>query len=130
LSFFTGDSVETRYTFIFGTLVGSGYESNANVGFLTDGFVNGRVFGMIAVGTAAAVTIGVLAGLSVISRSLMGLLYLINLSQVYAEAAIQQVLLTGGALIVFVVLTLRTINVAMTTDTAKPLTPRIRQTVS
>ena len=104
LSYFTGDVVETRYTYIFGAFVGTGYDSNANVNFLADGYINGRYAGMIGVTIVAATTVGIFAGLSIVSRSLIGVLFLIAMGQAYAESAVQQVYLTGGVLIMMLFL--------------------------
>jgi hypothetical protein len=106
-SYFTGEIVPIRYTYLLGLLSGLSEGANANVGFLTDGYVNGRYLGMIAVTVVAALTAGLIAGLAAVSRSTIGTLFLIGLGQQYAETAVQQVYLTGGVLIVLAFLATR-----------------------
>jgi hypothetical protein len=107
---FTGEVVQFRYTFVLGLAAGLGGESNANVSFMADAYVNARYFGMILITCVVGMTIGVMAGLAAAASSTMGVLFLIALAQQYAETAFQQVYLTGGMVAVAGFLWLRMVT--------------------
>lgn len=114
ISRFTGEIVQLRYTYILGSLSGYGEQTNANVHFLLDGYINARSLGMVGVTVVAGITVGLLSALVALSRSTIGVLYVLIVGQLYAETAFQQVYLTGGVALMAIFLLVR----ATTADAA------------